>query len=203
MTEPPRRRGRPRAYSPDVALARARDVFWDAGYAATSLDALAAATAMNRPSLYGAFGDKQALYLKALARYRDDSLAELRLRLDPSRPLREGLADVYATAIAAYTAGEAGPRGCLLIGTAGAEAVQNPEVRSALHDALRSFEAVLDERIRLGAGRGETSAVDPSELVLLASAVLHSLAVRARAGEPRATLEALARAGVAAVCGHA
>ena len=57
----PKRRGRPRGYEPEVALARALDVFWKDGFAATSLDDLSAATGMNRPSLYGAFGDKREI----------------------------------------------------------------------------------------------------------------------------------------------
>ena len=60
------KRGRPRAYDPDAALKAARDVFWVKGYAATSLDDIAEATGMNRPSLYAAFGDKEAIYLAAL-----------------------------------------------------------------------------------------------------------------------------------------
>src|SRR5580765_5390194 len=68
---PPKRRGRPRAYEPDVALARALDVFWKDGFAATSLDDLSAATGMNRPSLYGAFGDKRELYKKSYENYRN------------------------------------------------------------------------------------------------------------------------------------
>src|SRR3981189_3871404 len=72
---PPKRRGRPRAYEPEVALARALDVFWKDGFAATSLDDLSAATGMNRPSLYGAFGDKRELYIKSYARYRADARA--------------------------------------------------------------------------------------------------------------------------------
>ena len=43
------------------------DVFWQDGFAATSLDDLSAATGLNRPSLYGAFGDKRALYLRPIA----------------------------------------------------------------------------------------------------------------------------------------
>ena len=66
----PRQRGRPREYDPDDALRRALEVFWKTGYSGTSLDAIAAATGMNRPSLYAAFGDKHALYLKALAHYQ-------------------------------------------------------------------------------------------------------------------------------------
>src|SRR5215472_16931180 len=64
-------RGRPRAYDPEEALAQARDAFWDGGYTGTSLDDLSDATGMNRPSLYGAFGDKRALYLETLDRYRE------------------------------------------------------------------------------------------------------------------------------------
>ena len=50
----PKRRGRPRAYEPEIALGRALDLFRKDGFAATSLDDLSAATGMNRPSLYGA-----------------------------------------------------------------------------------------------------------------------------------------------------
>jgi len=60
------------------------------GHAPSSLDDLGAAMAMNRPSVYGAFGDKQALYLKTLEGYRDDSVAALREVLDRARPLRDG-----------------------------------------------------------------------------------------------------------------
>src|SRR5260221_8326076 len=69
-TEGAKKRGRPRGYEPEAALTRARAAFWDAGYAATSLDALSEATGMNRPSLYGAFGDKRAPNLKALVAVR-------------------------------------------------------------------------------------------------------------------------------------
>ena len=65
------KRGRPRAYDPEVALGNALAAFWDGGYAATSLDDLSAATGLNRPSLYGAFGDKRALYIQAYRRYRE------------------------------------------------------------------------------------------------------------------------------------
>src|SRR5262249_17102093 len=65
----PKGRGRPRAYDPETALQTAIEAFWQAGYSGTSLDDLSAATGMNRPSLYGAFGDKRALYLKALDHY--------------------------------------------------------------------------------------------------------------------------------------
>jgi TetR/AcrR family transcriptional regulator, copper-responsive repressor len=64
-----KRRGRPPAYVPELALSKAIKAFWPAGFAGTSLDELAAATGMNRPSLYGAFGDKHDLYMKALVQF--------------------------------------------------------------------------------------------------------------------------------------
>src|ERR1700674_1550160 len=106
QTTKPRPRGRPRAYDPDVALAQAIDTFWDAGYAGTSLDDLSAATGMNRPSLYGAFGDKRALYLKALERYRAGSRVALKEVLALDQPLRQTLRQVYAKALSVYLSGE-------------------------------------------------------------------------------------------------
>ena len=197
-----RPRGRPRAYDPDAALAKAMATFWGAGYAATSLDDLAAATGMNRPSLYAAFGDKHALYRQALERYRAGARTGLAEALAPERPVRAGLARVYELALALYLAGEPGARGCFLIGTALTEAVRDPDVRGLLNDALAEFDGALAARLRLAQATGELPrGRDPETLGRLASAVLYFLAVRARAGERRAVLEATAAAGVELICG--
>ena len=60
---------RPRSFDPDEALDLARDVFWQKGFQGTSLDDVTAATGLAKPSLYAAFGDKNALFLKVLDRY--------------------------------------------------------------------------------------------------------------------------------------
>src|SRR5207247_4308547 len=87
----PKRRGRPRAYQPGVALGRALDLFRKDGFAATSLDDLSAATGMNRPSLYGAFGDKRELYIKAYQRYRADAAAAMIDIFRDELPIRKRL----------------------------------------------------------------------------------------------------------------
>jgi len=198
----PARRGRPRAYDPDIALTRARDAFWEAGYASVSLDDLSAATGMNRPSLYGAFGDKQALYLKTLEQYFVLGKGAMEEALTPDRPLRDGLRLVYQGALSLYLAGEQGARGCFLIGTATTEAVGAPEVRAVLAASLRAFDEGFAARFRLARDRGEIgSAADPSALAKLASAVLHSLAIRSRAGDTRAELEATVEAALDLICG--
>ena len=56
---------RPRSFDPDQALDLARDVFWQNGFHGTSLDDITAATGLAKPSLYAAFGDKNALFLKS------------------------------------------------------------------------------------------------------------------------------------------
>ena len=204
MSDTPKRMGRPRAYDPDVALDQARRVFWDAGFASSSLDELGAAMAMSRPSIYGAFGDKEALYLATLRRYRDECLVGLGAALDPGRPLRDGLALVYAKSLDMYLDGPGAARGCFMVGTATAETVQNPRVRQLLGDSLRAFDGVIEDRLRIASGRGELRPdADPAALAQLALAVLQSLAVRARWGDDRATLEAIARSGVDVVCGPA
>src|SRR6478736_3403446 len=103
---PPKRRGRPRAYQPEVALGKALDLFRRDGFAATSLDDLSAATGMNRPSLYGAFGDKRELYIKSYKRYREDARAAMLEVFRAEAPLRERLQRIYAIALDIYLGGE-------------------------------------------------------------------------------------------------
>src|SRR5438045_2737757 len=95
----PKRRGRPRAYDPDLALSRAMDVFWKEGFAGTSLDELSAATGMNRPSLYGAFGDKRDLYIKAYQHYRERSRVGMVDLFKQDLPLRQLLHRVFELAL--------------------------------------------------------------------------------------------------------
>src|SRR3979490_79894 len=126
----PKRRGRPRAYQPEIALGKALDLFRKDGFAATSLDDLSPATGMNRPSLYGAFGDKRELYIKSYARYRADARAAMLEIFRDEMPIRERLARIYAVALDIYLSGESGPRGCFTVMTAASEAVSDPDIRT-------------------------------------------------------------------------
>jgi AcrR family transcriptional regulator len=195
-------RGRPRAYDPRTALNRATDAFWRTGYSGTSLDDLSAATGMNRPSLYGAFGDKRALYLATLERYSAAGLQAMREALDESIPLARALKRVYDGALAMYFPAEGAPLGCFLVGTAAAESVADPQVRSSLGEALRSFDRAFEVRLRVAQKQGELDpAADPVALSRVASAILHTLALRSRAGDSPASLRATADAGIRLICG--
>ncbi|WP_457419982.1 TetR/AcrR family transcriptional regulator [Roseateles sp. P5_E7] len=192
----PRPRGRPRSFDTEATLAQATLTFWQRGYAATSLDDLSAATGLNRPSLYGAFGDKHALYLQALKLYTEQSDAAIAAAL-AGRSVREGLLRVYELALQLYCPADAAARGCLLIGTAATEAPRDDAIRQALGDALRGFTAAFEARLQRAVEEGELGAsTDAAMRAQLASAVLHSIALRARAGDAREALAALALAGV-------
>src|ERR1700761_4728403 len=146
----PKRRGRPRAYEPDVALGKALALFRTAGFAATSLDDLSAATGMNRPSLYGAFGDKRELYIKSHRRYREDARAAMIDIFRKELPLRERLERIYAIALDIYLAGETGPQGCFTVMTAGSEAVADPEIRAMVLEGLVELDKAFAACFRRG-----------------------------------------------------
>jgi AcrR family transcriptional regulator len=190
-----RPRGRPRSFDPERALGAATERFRSRGFAGTSLDELAEATGLNRPSLYSAFGDKRALYLAALdgtiarAARGFERLAERRL---PLRPMLELL---FAAVIDGYRTGEARPAGCVFVSTAATAAVTDEAVRARLADFL----AMEDETIAaLLADTGDSDAAAHAPVI---AAVLHSLSVRARAGAAREALEALACAAIDLVAG--
>jgi len=196
-----KRRGRPREYDPEAALRRATDVFWKTGYAGTSLDEISAATGMNRPSLRAAFGDKHALYLKALRDYWELKFAAMREALN-GRTLEEALLRAYEAALSIYFAGETRARGCFVVGTAITEAVEDPEIRRIVAAGFQTLDADFEARLRLAREAGELEPdADPEALAVLASATMHTIAVRARAGASRDELWRLARKAVSVICG--
>lgn len=199
----PRARGRPRAYDPATALTGATDAFWRQGYAGTSLDVLSDATDMNRPSMYAAFGDKRSLYLQTLDRYIAAADAGIERTLSQERSLAEELRRFYENALSLYLEQGEPPRGCYLLSTATIEATQDPEVGKKLLNGLRGFERALESRLSYAKTAGELDAsADPAALAMIASAVLHTIAIRARAGESRAALMSIAETAIKLICGN-
>ena len=193
----PKRRGRPRAYEPEGALARALDVFWKDGFAGTSLDDLSAATGMNRPSLYGAFGDKRELYIKSYQSYRDRARLRMGEVFSADLPLRPLLERVYGIALDMYLSGEDGPRGCFTVMTATSEAVFDPDIRKLVLSGLTEMDRFFARLFKAAQARGELAqSADPDTLAQLASATIHTIAIRARAQVPRKELEAIVKGAI-------
>ncbi len=179
------------------------DVFWAEGFAAASLDDISAATGLNRPSLYGAFGDKRALYIQAYRRYREqvrDTFAPL---LAARAPLRDKLRKILTAALDLYLTGDAGPRGCFTVLTASSDAVTDPEIRAFVVEAIaatdRAFERMYVEARESG---DLPPAASPKRLARLTTAMIHTLSVRARARLPRSEIEPIIEDAVALICGE-
>jgi len=136
------RTGRPRAFDTQQALARARDLFWSRGYAATSVQDLVDELGVQRGSLYGAFGDKHDLYLQAVALYARENRDQLEtiLQADPILPaLREML--LQPSTLTGAPDNPQGRRGCL-IGNTTAELVPGDDAAKAL--AAAAYDGFLE-----------------------------------------------------------
>jgi TetR/AcrR family transcriptional regulator, copper-responsive repressor len=199
---PSRRRGRPRAFEAETALAQVMDVFWSDGFAATSLDDISAATGLNRPSLYGAFGDKRALYLQAYRQYRkrvNESFAPL---FAAQEPLRVKLRRILTAALDLYLSGPEGPRGCFTVLSAASEAIADPDLHGLVSDAIDGTDRAFGRLFADACATGELPEnADPRRLARMASAILHTLSIRARARIPRAEIVAIIDDAVTTICG--
>ena len=194
-------RGRPRRYDPEAALDSVLDVFWRAGYSAASLDDICEATGMNRPSVYAAFGDKRALYLRSIERYKAISRAQMTTAFSSEAPVRDVLKEVYSRALDMYFSGHDTPLGCFMVGAVISDAVDDEEIRKELSTGLENFDDAFTRRIKRAQRDGEIGKDrDAGALGKLASATLYYLAVRSRAGEDRKTLEEFADATIDLIC---
>src|SRR5258708_26809165 len=193
----PKRRGRPRAYEAEVALAKGLDLFRKDGFAATSLDDLSAATGMNRPSLYGAFGDKRELYIKSYARYRADARAAMADIFRTELPIKKRLQRIFAVALDIYLSGDAGPPRCFTVMTAASEAIADPQIRAMVLEGFTELDKAFAACFRIATEKGELPAsADPVVLAQLASATIHTIAIRAPARVPRKELEAIVQGAI-------
>lgn len=184
------KRGRPRAYDPAEALKAARDVFWLKGYAATSLDDIVEATGMNRPSLYAAFGDKEAIYLASLKMQGEALVTSIAGAVALDLRLKPFLDLFFKACIDSYLAGPAGPRGCFLVGTALTESLARGDVGEVVRETFERCDDLLEGRFKQAKKDGDLpKAADARALALLVSSVMHELAMHARTGAPRAALE--------------
>lgn len=197
-----RPRGRPRSFDADEVLDKARAVFWNLGYSATTLDDLAAATGLNRPSLYAAFGDKHALYLAALQRSRAEATAALGAALQAELPLRRLLETIFERTADIYRRGDAGQRGCFLIGTAVTQAVDDADARALLAGFIADTDGLFQARFEREA-EALAPGLTPATAGAMASGTFHTLAIRARTGAGEDELKAIGRAAAGMICGAA
>lgn len=133
---------RPRTFDPDDVLNTALDIFWRKGFHGTSLDDITAATGLAKPSLYAAFGDKNALFLKIIDRYHDVVLRRSE-RLITSGPSAREAIQTWMESFMPHCSGAKGNRGCLSINTAMDGALEQAELRKS----VKRFNTALEKLI--------------------------------------------------------
>lgn len=179
-----RRRGRPRAYDEDKVLKAMRNVFWAKGFAATTLDDLCTAAEINRPSLYGGFGDKSEIYLKILKNYslrlKEKYLSAFMANLS----LEDGLNEIFAKALTLYVDENLQPLGCLLMSVAFADMGTNAKVNEIVLSAFSELKEGYLFRLSRAVKQGELPQSAPlNHMADLLFALHLSIAIRTRAGE--------------------
>ena len=183
-------RGRPREFCVDTALAAALGVFWSKGYEGASLSELTEAMGVTRPSLYAAFGNKEALFRKALDLYEREKLAFMSAALEA--PSARGVAERILTNALAMQTSSCGPRGCLSVISSVACGAEAESIKAEVVARRASSEAALRARFERAQAEGDLpEGTDPSALVSYLMAILQGMAVRAGSGVPRESLEQL------------
>lgn len=188
-----RGRGRPRAFDREAALAEATRLFWTKGYEATSIADLTSAMGIGAPSLYAAFGSKEALYAEALAHYSRtyDGLVWGGFNAAPTA--REAVKALLGYSASALTEAPGGnPLGCMVtLSSVGRD--EHPELCDLMQSARAGALDRLEARFQLAVAAGELAAdADVRKLARFVQTVQSGMSILARDGATRAELEGVA-----------
>ena len=190
-------KGRPRSFDVDRALDCALQLFWRKGYEGTSLSDLTQAMGINRPSLYAAFGDKEALFRRALDRYAHGTAAYVREALD--QPTARAVVEGLLRGAADLMTDSRNPAGCLNVqGALACNEVAEP-IRRELISRRAGGEAALRRRLKRAKAEGDLPrGSNPSDLARYIATVVHGMAVQAAGGASRGELRGVIRTALRA-----
>ncbi|MFF4880775.1 MULTISPECIES: TetR/AcrR family transcriptional regulator [unclassified Micromonospora] len=184
---------RPRQFDEEQVLRAVRDQFWDAGYAATSLEDLMRVSGLGKGSLYGAFGDKHQLFLRALRSYTDTSGGYLREMLT-STPRALDALRAFVMAPVSDPGGAAARRGCLMANSTCELATTDADVMAEARRTYESTTALVAECVVRAQDEGDMpSDADPVETARALLAAQQGLVFMGRTGLDIDKLTATAR----------
>ena len=186
----PATKGRPREFCTETALAAALRVFWSKGYEGASLADLTEAMGITKPSLYAAFGNKEALFHKALDLYETEKLEYTRAAL--LQPTARAVAEFYMRGALDAQMNSCEPRGCLGVISSVACGAEAESIKADVIARRKSSQAMLVERFEQARRNGDLPGhVDPAGLTSYLIALLQGMAVQAGSGATRPELEQL------------
>jgi len=189
-----RPRGRPRAFDRETALSQAMRVFWLKGFEATSISDLKDAMGIGSPSLYAAFGSKEALFAEAVRYYVDTFGQQAWMQFRSAETVREAVEAYLLTSAAALTGSLCDiPRGCMVTLSSVAEEGY-VELGELIRTERAAFFQSVKDRLSDAVTKGEISAsTDIHALARYVQAVQSGMSILARDGASRQELEAVAR----------
>ena len=188
---------RPKEFDPERALTKAMNLFWRQGYENTSLEALMKEMGIARQSLYDTFGDKRALYLKALAHYRDQTTGQMQKMLNEIPSVRDGFAKLLY-GMAAETR-EQHERGCLLLSANLQRDPKDAIVRDFLRDNQARVEAIFLQALARAQKQKELSPKqDTAALARFFVVTIQGMRSMARLKSDRKALKQVAQIALAA-----
>jgi TetR/AcrR family transcriptional repressor of nem operon len=177
---------RPRSFDEQHVVDRAMELFWTNGYEATSVSDLTAELGVHPGSLYRTFGDKHALFLRALTRYRETQARALAPALLAGGAVLPQIRAVLAGFIE-LAAEQEKPRGCLAANTAGELLPGDREAASGVAGVLSDVEDGFLQGLRAAARQGEiASSLDLPGWAATLTMLVQGLQVVAKAdSDPR------------------
>jgi AcrR family transcriptional regulator len=192
------KRGRPRSFDREEALLRAMKVFWARGYEATTLaDLQKAMGGITAPSFYAAFGSKEELFRKAVELYSKTLGAPMMKSLAEGPTARASMEALLHAAVEAFCKPGA-PRGCIFVLAAINSAPANQGVRDYLRRLRARRRAAIRQRLERGVVEGELPpSLDLRALASFYTAVVDGLAIQARDGASRNSLNFAVRCAMA------
>ncbi|MEH3098970.1 TetR/AcrR family transcriptional regulator [Sphingomonas adhaesiva] len=180
-------KGRPREFCVDRALTAALGVFWAKGYDGASMADLTEAMGITKPSLYAAFGNKEALFHKALDLYEAEKLQYTREAL--KQPTARAVAEHFMRGAIDAQTSNCDPKGCLGVISATACGAEAESIKADVIQRRSSSQAALVERFEQAKREGDLPAhVDVDGLTSYLYAILQGMAVQAGSGATRADL---------------
>jgi AcrR family transcriptional regulator len=187
---PAKPRGRPLAFNQEEALNKALNVFWSHGYEGTSMAELTEALGINKPSIYAAFGNKEALFRKALTRYRVGPVAFVGEAMK-APTARQAVENLLAKAVDFFS-NKSMPSGCMIVQGALTCGQSSSAIQQELIAYRGNFETTLINRFELAKAQGDLSPeVNSKQLAKYIATIHQGMSVQATSGATREELLAI------------